>query len=410
MLKPSGHPLNMGRLSWWLPTPGRLGGTLLYDIVGGNHATIINAPPWTHGFSNFDAAIRPDGHIAVPKYAVANCPTLSAYTIACRVTFDSLYPPDSSNSNGSLMKNWGGITGIGYFHWNMVSQGDTAPAGCIRCYVNTTDGVFTAVTANPLSVGVPYRLAVTAGDGVLKLYINGAPDGSASYTGSLTSNCSKIAFGCKLQDDQATPAATGVDNSLLAGTLGDCSLWNRALSDAEVAQLDAEMRAGYPSLLVRPRTQVSLLNAAMPPPSPSSGWLGTGYTEEDPMSITYGGWSADSAISAATVAPGTDKLGSALSLDGKAVAHLSFEYAKSAADGVGGDIILEYLKDRDGTYFETQPGNLNKQVRRCAIPGDGSTGSTTITVYASEGKAIKPRVRVLGTSATVTLRTMTGTA
>ena len=408
MLKPSVHSLNVGRLSWWLPTPGRLGGTLLYDIVGNNHATIFNAPPWTRGFSSFDAAVHLDGHIATPRYAVADCPTLSAYTLACWVTFDSLYPPDSSNSNHSLLKNWGNSFGVGYFHWNMVSQGDASPAGSIRCYINTTDSVFAAVTSNPLSVGVTYHLAVTCGNGTLQLYTNGVPDGSASYTGTLSSNCSKIAFGVKFMDDQETPVAASIENSLLAGALGDCSLWNRALSDAEVAQLYAEAKAGYSGLLSRPRAQVSLLNAAIPPPG--TGWLGLGYTEEDPMSITYGSWSTDSAISAATVSPGTDKFGSSLSLDGKAVAHLSFEYVKSAADGIGGDIVLEYLKDRDGTNFETMPGDTNKQVRRRTIPADGSTGSTTITVYASEGKAIKPRVRVLGCAATVTLRTMTGTA
>jgi len=272
------HPLNRGRLSWWLPVPGRMGGNVLPDLVGSNPATIIGSPPWTRGFAAFDAAVHLPGTIAAPKYAVANCPTLSAYTIACRVTFDSLYPPDSSNSNNSLLKNWGSSTGSGYFHWNMVPQGDAAPAGNIRCYVHTSDGFFTAVTANPLSVGVAYRLVVTCGNGVLKLYTNGAPDGSASYTGSLTSNCSKIAFGCKLQDDQETPVALSIDNSLLAGTLGDCSLWDRVLSDAEVAQLDGEMRAGYPNLLVRDRTAASLLYPPFRPwYSPAyAGFLGTG--------------------------------------------------------------------------------------------------------------------------------------
>jgi len=248
------HTLNRGRLSWWLGLPHIAGGARFYDIAGGNHATIYNAPPRTRDPNNLDVALHLDGHIATPRYAIADCPTLSEYTMTCRVKFDALYPPDSPNSNNSLLKNWGSSTGSGYFHWNMVPQGDAAPAGNIRCYVHTSDGFFTAVTANPLSVGVAYRLVVTCGNGVLKLYTNGAPDGSASYTGSLTSNCSKIAFGCKLQDDQETPVALSIDNSLLAGTLGDCSLWDRVLSDAEVAQLDGEMRAGYPNLIRRRAT------------------------------------------------------------------------------------------------------------------------------------------------------------
>ena len=257
------HPLNRGRLSWWLPVPGRMGGNILADLMNSNPATLYGEPPWTKGFAAFDSAVHLPGTIAVPKYAVADCPTLSAYTIACRVIFDSLYPPDSSNSNHSLLKNWGNSFGVGYFHWNMVSQGDASPAGSIRCYINTTDSVFAAVTSNPLSVGVAYHLAVTCGNGALRLYTNGVPDGSAAYTGTLSSNCSKIAFGCKLDDAQATPIALPTDNSLLAGALGDCSLWNRALSDTEIAAIYAESRAGYPNLLARDRP-LSALYAAIP--------------------------------------------------------------------------------------------------------------------------------------------------
>lgn len=272
------HTLNIGRLAWWLPVPGRMGGSIFPDLIGSNPAVIYNSPPWTRGFSYFDAAVHLDGHIATPRYAVADCPTLSAYTLACRVTFDSLYPPDSSNSNHSLLKNWGSSFGVGYFHWNMVSQGDASPAGSIRCYINTSHGVFAAVTSNPLSVGVAYHLAVTCGNGALRLYTNGVPDGSASYTGTLSSNCSKIAFGVKFMDDQSTPIALPADNSLLAGTLGDCSLWNRALSDAEIAQMYAESRAGYPKLLIQDRTPIVLLKPPFRPwYSPDySGFLGTG--------------------------------------------------------------------------------------------------------------------------------------
>jgi hypothetical protein len=273
------HPLNRGRLSWWLPAPPWIGGTKLVDLFGTNHATIINAPPWTRGFSGVDAALHLDGHIATPRYAVADCPTLSAYTLACQVAFDSLYPPDSSNSNNSLLKNWGSSAVTGYFHWNMVSQGDAAPPGSIRCYANATGGVAAAVSSTALSAGVPYHLAVTCGGGSVRLFLNGVFDGSASYTGTLSSNASKIAFGTKFTDDQSTPSNIVIDNAMLAGTLGDVSLWDRALSDAEVARLFAESRTGYPGMLLRDRMDLEL----MAPPafkswySPTySGFLGTG--------------------------------------------------------------------------------------------------------------------------------------
>lgn len=400
------HPMLSGMLSWWLPVASKAGGTRLYDLVGSNHATIVGSPPWVKGFGVADSAVHLPGTIAVTKYAVADCPTLSAYTLAVRVVFDSLYPPDSPNSNNSILKNWGSVTVAGYFHWNMVGQGDSAAPGNIRCYASTTgSGVVTAVTSNPLSVGVPYHLVVTCGNGVLKLYTNGINDGSTTYTGSLTSNATKIAFGCKLQDDQSTPVALSTDNSLLAGTLGDTAMWGRALSDAEVARLFAEARTGYPNLLRRPHAFVPV---AAPPPPSGSGWLGLGYSEEDPMSITWSGWNTD--LNAANVAAGASQAGSALSLDGKAAAILSLDFAKADDDGKAGYVTLEYLKDRDGTNFETRMGDPSRQSAIYPLPAYGSTTSIARTVYASEGSAIKPVVRVTGCDAIVTLRTKTGTA
>lgn len=246
------HPLNRGRLSWWLGLPHLAGGTLLYDIVGNNHATIIGAPPWTRGFSNFDAAVKLAPNLVTPKYATAACPTLSAYTLALRVTFDDLRYTPGSYVHNSLLKNWG-ATLAGYFHWNMLSGADGGSPGQIRCVANATGGMADVRSIGSLSAGVPYHLAVAVGGGSIRLYTDGKPDGSGSYSGTLASGCSRFAFGCKLLDDQVTPDTGPVYEGFLAGTLGDVSLWDRALSDAEVAQLYAESRAGYPGMLIRGR-------------------------------------------------------------------------------------------------------------------------------------------------------------
>lgn len=45
----SDHPLNYGLAHWWLPLPGQQGGSRVFDVRGGAHATLTNGPLWRSG-------------------------------------------------------------------------------------------------------------------------------------------------------------------------------------------------------------------------------------------------------------------------------------------------------------------------------------------------------------------------
>lgn len=245
MIRPNrSHPLNAGRQSWWLALPGIVGnGNVLADIWGSNPAYAITPTMPIAGLGPFGAAAHYDGST---QYARASCPTLTAFTAVAWAKFDNF-------TGATILKNWG-ETIAGYMHWDA----STAGSGVVRAYVNSTSGGGGNVTAgNTLTAGTAYRLAVTAGGGNLALYCNGVSVGTGTYAGTLSSTLAYLAFGAKLDDAGAIPAITGA--AYLAGTMGDVGLWNRALSATEIAQLDGEMRVGYPNLLVRDRVPVSLL-------------------------------------------------------------------------------------------------------------------------------------------------------
>ncbi len=245
MIRPNRkHPLNQGRQGWWLQLPALVGnGNVLADCWGSLPATSPAMPTPVPGLGVAALAGHYNGST---QYASATCPTLTAYTAVAWVRFDNF-------SGASILKNWGNISVEGYFHWDAIAAGP----GVVRLYAKATGGISFVTASNTLSTGVAYRLAITAGGGNMALYCNGNSVGTDVYSGTLTSNASAIGFGCKFADDQVTPSSGSA--SLLAGTMGDVSLWNRALSAAEIAQLDAEMRAGYPNLLIRDRTPVGLL-------------------------------------------------------------------------------------------------------------------------------------------------------
>lgn len=257
------HPLNRGLLSWWLAVPGRIGnGNVLADIAGNNPASSTALmPTQIAGMGVVGMAAHYDGST---QYARAICPALSAYTFAAWVRFDNL-------TGASIVKNWGEISN-GYLHWDASLAGP----GIVRAYVTATGGVAFATAGNTLSTGVAYRLAVTAGGGNIDLYCNGVSVGTDTYSGTLSSTLGYLGFGCKLTDDGSTRSLV----PLTTGTIGDVSMWGRALSATEIAQLDYEMRAGYPGMLIRDRTpslMVGLGQAFRPWYSPAyAGLLGTG--------------------------------------------------------------------------------------------------------------------------------------
>ena len=242
MIRPNrSHPLNRGRLAWWLALPAGTGiGESLADIWGANPASSPDPPTPVRGLGLAGMAARFDGST---QWARAAMPTVAAFTFLAWVRFDNF-------TGATILKNWGASV-AGYLHWDA----STAAPGQVRAYVNSTSGGGGYATdGGTLSAGVAYRLAVTAGGGNIAVYRDGVSVGTGSYAGSLSSTLGYLALGTKLVDDQSAPDGT---DKFLAGTMGDVSLWGRALSAAEILAVDREMRARYPGMLVRDRPNLA---------------------------------------------------------------------------------------------------------------------------------------------------------
>lgn len=265
------HPLNQGRLSWWLPVPGRMGGGTLQDIQGSYPARIYGNPPWVAGFDGLGGALALTGNPTTSQYArTDSAPSLSAFTISCRVVLSDLrYNAGDTAIRNTLMVNWVASSLPGYFRLTTVGYGEGA-AGQVRLMVNATGGGYYAInSAASLSVGVPAHLVATAANGVTRIYIDGKQSGSAgSYAGTLSSTAPMVVIGTQILGDSITPYT----KTLLCGTIGDCSLWTRALSANEVAQLYDQARRGHPDLLRR--VQGPIFPSVPPGFRPS--WMGTG--------------------------------------------------------------------------------------------------------------------------------------
>ncbi len=245
MIRPNrSHPLNQGRKGWWLQLPGLPGNSnVLADCWGSLAATSAAMPTPVAGLGPFGMAGLYNGST---QYGRAVCPTLTAFTFVAWVRFDNF-------TGATIVKNWA-TTIAGYLHWDASLAG----AGVVSAYVNSdSGGGGNATASNTLSAGVAYRLAVTAGGGAIAVYCNGTSVGTSTYAGNLSSTLGYLGFGCKLGDTALAPD-TGPGAAYLAGTMGDVSFWSRALSATEIAQFDAEMRAGYPNLLIRDRPTVAL--------------------------------------------------------------------------------------------------------------------------------------------------------
>jgi hypothetical protein len=83
------------------------------------------------------------------------------------------------------------------------------------------------VSSTPIGSGAWYNVAFTLNGGVGKLYINGALSSTSSSFGSITAGNSAISIGRN----------TGAGTSTTDGTIDDVRIYNRPLSDAEIAAL-----------------------------------------------------------------------------------------------------------------------------------------------------------------------------
>lgn len=217
------HPLNQGRLAWWLALPGLEGGAKFYDLCGKTHGTLTSfgtgsgwrgtTQPGSIGAGLlFDGA---DDYVAVsPAWG-----TLSRWSAAAWVRDIGV----GSSSGPVIIK-------AGTSAFQFVTSGGTA-------YVRYYNGgsAFDAATTR----AGWHRLIATYDSATIRLYCDGQRI-LATSSGS-----------CSLPAPERIGSYTGSTSNQWEGNLNDVSVWGRMLSDVEVRDDYDLSRQGYPDVLNR---------------------------------------------------------------------------------------------------------------------------------------------------------------
>lgn len=225
------HPLNRGRLLWWLAVPGIDGGRQWYDLMGLAHGTLSGAPSWR-------GASRPGGYGAIraaagsEKVELASWPGLPTGTTAAWT--NAFWHRTTSNVSLSQAFGFGSVEGSG--------------GGKKRQMLNFNSHYYFWGDVNDWDSGVSWdadsdwhRIAYGSEGTNLYLWRDGKP--AANRSGlpySATAGTIVMAFG--KHSSGASSANMDID---------DCTVFNRCWSDAD-ARADFDLgRAGYPGVLNR---------------------------------------------------------------------------------------------------------------------------------------------------------------
>jgi hypothetical protein len=227
-----GHPLNIGRVAWWLALPPLDGTPTFNDLMGRYPLSLVNAPVWrgtsrTGGFGElgFTNVGFQQGKIATAPAAFDLGPG-SSFSVAGWIKYAS--------GNATLALVAGVGTAGTVYNWAF--------------YVNTNGGLYlgngSGAIASTAAGAVPYdkwnHVVASKNLGTTTLFVNGVA--VATGAGDLFAVANHV-FRVGGQSDSFQAGQPW------SGALDDVSFWGRALSAAEVARLYAESLRGYPRLL-----------------------------------------------------------------------------------------------------------------------------------------------------------------
>lgn len=228
------HPLNHGRVAWWLTLSEVAGGTIWYDLLGLYHGTLIGHT--TVGTTGWRGTTRPggrgellgDGTATRTEVPGAAALDIETFTIACWFRTTSASPM-------ILLEKWD-LTTARYPYSLRLSTG-------VLSLLIYDGSLNPSVGGGPaLNDGVWHHGAATRSkSGAMLLYIDGVRVASSSDTAADTTNDNRLGIG-----DRA-----GTVTIPFAGSIDDVSIWSRILPDAVVAELYRLSRVGYPGLLNR---------------------------------------------------------------------------------------------------------------------------------------------------------------
>lgn len=241
------HPLNRGRLAWWLTVPGLDGGRYLYDLMSLYPGTLTNMG----SSSGWRGTTRPGGWGHLVFDGTNDCilpagnPHLklgTTYTVALWAKLPSTPSGGSYNSFFSCQGLAGGGSAVTY--WN-IDQYD----GDLRFVVEDNGAAHLAMAYGypftpKLAGNTWYRIVGTRSGNSVSLYVNGTLYNSSSASLGTLSNTAAPVIG-------ASYASSASPQYFTAASMDDIGIWTRAFSSSDVwADLRASS-AGYAGALTR---------------------------------------------------------------------------------------------------------------------------------------------------------------
>lgn len=231
------HPLSRGLVAWYPVNEGA--GRRLNDVTGANPGTQILDPAWTGagGGTLTGAALTLNGssqYISVPHSASISLTADMSMVCWLKISawnWHMLFTKTNSGTAGPFMAYVNQVRGTIEFH-----RGN----GTVSAYVEST---------TPLTVNRWECVAVTMRGTAVTHYLNGRSNGTGTLSTTIGDSGNAMRLGNR------------PDGFWLAGQMSNWRLYNRALSDAEVAQLYADPLAGARAPLGIARTFIGLLRS-----------------------------------------------------------------------------------------------------------------------------------------------------
>jgi hypothetical protein len=293
------HPLNRGRVAWWLALPGLDGGRQWFDLVGQSHGTLTNGPTW-------GGTTRPGGWGGLQLDGVDDCVDAGkpAAIVAANTLTVAAWVRPAGTGRGDWVTQWGDTPDRKFD----LLQGVTA--GAFQFFVgDPSSNLFNSGPSTTAIVAGTWYHVVGVSDGAtVRLYVNGRLESSAAGPATLlaTSTANVRVGACGT--GALLAAAGGVD---------DVGIWSRPLSAAEVWTLHDSSRRGYPGPLNRLAPSLLALvasggsGATASPATATASWVANGPSVSAgataaPATVTAAWTSNAPTVSAgATVTPGT---------------------------------------------------------------------------------------------------------
>lgn len=226
------HPLNHGRVGWWLPLPGLEGTPRWYDLCGRWSVTLNNGAAWK-------ATTRPGGWAHVQFDGSDDYADVASFSLGSNSVTVAAWVYLTSWAGSAMIVEKEPVNG----DWALLYSSSVLR---MRGSGTAPEATTTAPSANAW-----HRVAGTITGTSAAVYVDGVLGGT-SASQATTNTTDVLNFG------RYSGSGAGF---YLPGSLDDVSVWNRVLSAAEV-QADYDLsRVGYPGVLWRRRPTLAIFPA-----------------------------------------------------------------------------------------------------------------------------------------------------